>query len=145
MSISTPETGLTMGDVRTSMSQELSDLAALKQAVAALQSAPAGVTQTQLNAALAGIAPGITATRLTATLGTGGTVTLAHGRTVAPQAIIPVARFVGNRAYWAIVGATTATQVTLTGARSKGTLLLSDGPNEAAVAGDVVEVLVLGR
>lgn len=123
--MSVREPGVTMGQVKKEMSGEL---AALKQAVAALQSAP-----------------GITATRLTATLGTGGTVTLAHGRTVAPQAVIPVARLVGNRAYWAIVGAVTATQVTLTGARSKGTLLLSDGPNEAAVAGDVVEVLVLGR
>lgn len=129
-----------MADVRASMSQELTDLAALKQAVTALQQAQSGyVTTAQLAAA------GISATRVTATLGTGGTVTIAHGRTVAPQAIIPVARFVGARAYWAIVGAVTATQVTLTGARTKGTLLLSDGPNEAATAGDVVEVLVLGR
>lgn len=124
--MSVREPGVTMSQVKKEMSGEL---AALKQAVATLQQAPAGIT----------------ATRLTATLGTGGTVTLAHGRTVVPQAIVPVARFVGNRAYWAIVGAITATQVTLTGARSKGTLLLSDGPNEAAVAGDVVEVLVLGR
>lgn len=116
---------------------------------------PAGITAADLSAALASYVTttaltsalataGVSATRLTATLGAGGTVTIAHGKTVAPV-IVPVSRYASDQEFVAVVGAVTATQVTLTGKRSRGTLLLTSGPFEPAVSGDVVEVLVIGR
>lgn len=88
-----------------------------RQAMARAQQSP---TTAQMNAAIA--TAGVTAIRLTATLGAGGAVTLTFP---APYVSPPT--------------------VALTGKRNKGTLLLSDGPNEAATSGDVVEVLVIGR
>ncbi|EKT4541553.1 hypothetical protein QEM15_003762 [Pseudomonas putida] len=79
-------------------------------------------------------------------LGTGGTVTLTFPAPYAtPPTVVNVSRFVGNRGYFAVPGLVSTTGVELTGRRNKGTLLLSDGPNEAAASGDVVEVLVIGR
>lgn len=87
---------------------------------------------------------GVSVARLTATLGVGGTVTIEHGKTIAPV-IIPVSRLASDQLFVAVVGSITATQVTLTGNRSRGTLVLTSGPFEAALSGDTVEVLVIGR
>ena len=112
-----------------------------RQALARAQQSP---TTAQMTTALA--AAGVTAIKLTATLGAGGAVTLTFPAAYAsPPMVVNSSRFVGNRGYFAIPGTITTTGVELTGRRNKGTLLLSDGPNEAAASGDVVEVLVIGR
>lgn len=112
-----------------------------RQALARASQSP---TTTQMAAALA--AAGVTAIKLQATLGTGGAVTLTFPTPyVSPPIVVNSSRFVANRGYFAVPGTVTTTTVDLTGKRNKGTLLLSDGPNEAAAAGDVVEVLVIGR
>ncbi|QXH33152.1 hypothetical protein [Pseudomonas muyukensis] len=112
-----------------------------RQAMARAQQSP---TTAQMNAAVA--TAGVTAIRLTATLGAGGAVTLTFPAAYSsPPTVVGTGRFVGDRGYFAVPGVVTATTVALTGKRNKGTLLLSDGPNEAATSGDVVEVLVIGR
>jgi|GEM_PF-4335006 len=112
-----------------------------RQALARANQSP---TTAQMTTAMA--AAGVTAIRLTATLGTGGAVTLTFPSPYASApTVVPVSRFVGNRGYFAVVGSITTLGVELTGRRNKGTLLLSDGPNEAAASGDVVEVMVIGR
>lgn len=117
---------------------------ALRIARQALDRAQQSPTSAQMTAAIT--AAGTTTLRLTATLGTGGAVTLTFPAAYAtPPVVVNVSRFVGNRGYFAVPGAVTTTSVELTGRRNKGTLLLSDGPNEAAVSGDVVEVMVIGR
>ena len=101
-------------------------------------------TTAQITSAMA--SAGVTAIRLTATLGAGGAVTLTFPAPYAiPPTVVNVSRFVANRGYFAVPGVVTTTGVELTGRRNKRTLLLSDGPNEAAASGDVVEVLVIGR
>lgn len=112
-----------------------------RQALARAQQSP---TMAQMATAMA--SAGVTAIKMTATLGAGGAVTLTFPATYASTpVVVNVSRFVGNRGYFAVPGAVTTSTVDLTGRRNKGTLLLSDGPNEAAVSGDVVEVLVIGR
>ena len=101
-------------------------------------------TTAQMTAAMA--TAGVTAIKLQATLGAGGAVTLTFPSPyVSPPLVVNSSRFVANRGYFAVPGTITTTGVELTGKRNKGTLLLSDGPNEAATSGDVVEVLVIGR
>lgn len=115
-----------------------------RMARAAWNRANQSPTTAQMTTAMA--SAGVTAIRLTATLGTGGAVTLNFPAPYAtPPTVVNVSRFVGNRGYFAVPGAVSTTGVELTGRRNKGTLLLSDGPNEAAASGDVVEVLVIGR
>lgn len=117
---------------------------ARRLAAQALARANQSPTTAQVTAAMA--TAGVTAIKLTATLGTGGAVTLTFPAPyVSPPMVVNSSRFVGNRGYFAVPGTVTATTVELTGKRNKGTLLLSDGPNEAAVSGDIVEVLVIGR
>lgn len=117
---------------------------AMRMARAAWARANQSPTTAQMATAMA--SAGVTAIRLTATLGAGGAVTLTFPAPYAsPPTVVNVSRFVGNRGYFAVPGSITTTGVELTGRRNKGTLLLSDGPNEAAVSGDVVEVLVIGR
>lgn len=117
---------------------------AMRMARAAWDRATQSPTTTQMNTAMA--SAGVTSIRLTATLGAGGAVTLAFPAPYASApTVVPVSRFVGNRGYFAVVGSITTLGVELTGRRNKGTLLLSDGPNEAAASGDVVEVMVIGR
>lgn len=112
-----------------------------RQALARAQQSP---TMAQMATAIA--STGVTAVRLTATLGAGGAATLTFPTPYAsPPTVVNVSRFVGIRGYFAVPGTVTANTVELTGRRNKGTLLLSDGPNEAAASGDVVEVLVIGR
>lgn len=114
----------------------------------ALAKAQQSPTTTQMTTAIAAAlaSAGVTAIKLQATLGSGGAVTLAFPAPYAsPPLVVNSSRFVGNRGYFAAPGMVTTTTVELTGRRNKGTLLLSDGPNEAAVSGDVVEVLVIGR
>lgn len=112
-----------------------------RQAMARAQQSP---TTAQMNAAMA--TAGATAIKLTATLGAGGAVILTFPAPYAsPPTVTGTGRFVADRGYFAVPGVVTTTTVALTGKRNKGTLLLSDGPNEAATSGDVVEVLVIGR
>lgn len=114
----------------------------------ALAKANQGQTAAQVNSSItAALATaGVTAIKLQATLGAGGAVTLTFPAPyVSPPMVVNSSRFVANRGYFAVPGAVTTATVDLTGKRNKGTLLLSDGPNEAAVSGDVVEVLVIGK
>lgn len=112
-----------------------------RRAMARAQQSP---TVAQMNTAMA--QAGVTAIKLQATLGAGGAVTLTFPAPyVSPPLVVNSSRFVANRGYFAVPGTVTATTVELTGKRNKGTLLLSDGPNEAAASGDVIEVLVIGR
>ncbi|MFY1029156.1 hypothetical protein [Pseudomonas asiatica] len=116
-----------------------------RQALARANQSP---TTTQMNTSIATAlaTAGLTVIKLQATLGTGGAVTLTFPAAYAsPPIVVNSSRFVANRGYFAVPGTVTTTTVDLTGKRNKGTLLLSDGPNEAAAAGDVVEVLVIGR
>ncbi|MCE1001820.1 hypothetical protein [Pseudomonas sp. NMI1173_11] len=118
--------------------------AAMRMARAAWGRALQSPTSQQMVAAMA--TAGVTAIRLTATLGAGGAVTLTFPAPyVTAPTVVPVSRFIGNRGYFAVVGSISTLGVELTGKRNKGTLLLSDGPNEAAASGDVVEVMVIGR
>ena len=115
-----------------------------RMARAAWNRANQSPTTAQMTTAMA--SAGVTAIRLTATLGVGGAATLTFPAPYAsPPIVVNSSRFVTNRGYFAVPGTVTTTTVDLTGKRNKGTLLLSDGPNEAATAGDVVEVLVIGR
>ncbi|ANC03961.1 hypothetical protein AB688_18305 [Pseudomonas putida] len=112
-----------------------------RRAMARAQQSP---TVGQMNMAMA--QAGVTAIKLQATLGAGGAVTLTFPAPyVSPPLVVNSSRFVANRGYFAVPGTVTTTTVELTGKRNKGTLLLSDGPNEAAASGDVIEVLVIGR
>ncbi|WP_443692004.1 hypothetical protein ACRZ5O_22510 [Pseudomonas protegens] len=112
-----------------------------RQALARASQSP---TIAQMASAMA--TAGVTAIKLQATLGAGGAVTMTFPAPyVSAPLVVNSSRFVVNRGYFAVPGAVTTTTVDLTGRRNKGTLLLSDGPNEAAASGDVVEVLVIGR
>lgn len=117
---------------------------ARRMARAAMTRAQASPTMTQMQAAMA--TAGVVTLKLSATLGAGGAVTLTFPAPyLSPPTVINSSRFVANRGYFAVPGVTTNTSVELTGRRNKGVLLLSDGPNEAATSGDVIEVLVIGR
>ncbi len=83
---------------------------------------------------------------ITVTLGAGGTANATFTKTYTePPLVLPMTRFVGDQMFAAVAGAPSLTGVTVTGKRSRGTLLLTSGPFEAAASGDVVQLAVLGR
>jgi hypothetical protein len=83
---------------------------------------------------------------VTVTLGAGGTANAAFTKTYTEAPLVlPMTRFVGDQMFAAVVGTPTLTGVSVSGKRSRGTLLLTSGPFEAAASGDVVQFAVLGR
>lgn len=80
------------------------------------------------------------------TLGAGGasSASFTKAYTAAPI-IIPIPRWVGDQQFIAVVGTPTSSGVAVSGKRSRDTLMLTSGPFEPAVVGDVVQFAVIGR
>ncbi|KPA87271.1 hypothetical protein PF66_06181 [Pseudomonas asplenii] len=135
----------TLGSIADVMAAEV--LSAHDYAQQALQSAnAAGQSKTAVDNALAALPAPTQFEVVSVTLGAGGTGTATFAKTYATAPIvIPFTRFVGQQSFTAVPGNPTKTSVTVTGRRSRGTLLLSAGPFEDAVAGDVVQLFVIGR
>lgn len=147
------------GNVNSRLTSAESTLAGIAQAMAnevqsahdyaqqALQSAQAAAgSKTAVDSAIAALPAPTQFEVLSVTLGAGGTGTATFTKTYASAPIvIPTTRFVGQQSFTAVPGTPSKTSVSVTGKRSRGTLLLSAGPFEDAVAGDTVQLFVIGR
>ncbi|WP_110995377.1 hypothetical protein [Pseudomonas sichuanensis] len=120
-------------------------------ALSAANSATATAANAQAAATAAGQAVAALAAPMkweviTVTLGAGGTANATFAKTYTEvPLVLPMTRFVGDQMFAAVAGAASLTGVTVTGKRSRGTLLLTSGPFEPAASGDVVQLAVLGR
>lgn len=78
-------------------------------------------------------------------VGSAGVVTLAFAAPFKkPPVLLPMNVAVGRQLYLGVATSVTETGAVVTLVRSKGTLLLSDGPFEYAPAGTTVSAVVIG-
>ncbi|NWA03711.1 hypothetical protein [Pseudomonas gingeri] len=137
-----------VGDLSTALASTGATANSALSAANAAQTA-ASAAQVAASAAASSVSalpPPMKTEVVTATLGAGGTLNAVFAKTYTETPlVIPMTRFVGDQMFAAVVGASSLTGVTVTGKRSRGTLLLTSGPFESAAAGDVVQFAVIGR
>lgn len=114
--------------------------------LASQSSSSAASSKTAVDAAIAAMPKSTQFEMITVILGVGGVVNVMFTKSYTTlPVLIPVTRFVADQAFIPVLGTPTLTGVTVSGKRTRGTLLLTSGPFESASAGDTVQFVAIGR